>query len=112
MISVALEFKGELFTALEVDGHASSGQEDALVCNSVSVLTQTFEESVLRLVSEDGFTVENSKGKSRMRRVSKALRRKECDILDPLVRNYLVGIKMVKEQFHGQITLELQKTKP
>ncbi len=109
MISVALEFDGELFTTLQVDGHESSGREDALVCNSVSVLTQTFEESVLRLVSQEGFSVENSKGRSRMVRVSSALKPKECEVLDPLVRNYLVGIKMVKDRFQGQISLKLQE---
>jgi len=110
MISVQVEFLNDQFRQLRVEGHQIRDTQLPLVCNSVSILTQTFEESVLRLVDQKAFLVENETGKSRLVRNSKELNTEQMNILEPLVKSYLIGMKMIRESFPGEVSLSLKTT--
>ena len=112
MISIQLEFQDNEFQELRVEGHGSQDSAQPLACNSVSVLTQTFEESTLRLVDPGAFEVVNEAGRSRIYRNTTLLESEQNEILDPLVRSYLIGIKMIRERFPEEICLELRERSP
>jgi len=109
MIRVRLTCLGGEFQKLNVSGHVAKNTGMSLVCNSVSVLTQTFEESVIRLVDKEAFEVINESGRSELIRNSKGLNAEHSHTLDSLLRSYIIGIQRIRSSFPEEIRFELME---
>lgn len=107
MINILIGFQSSRFTELTVCGHGSDPSGVSLACNSVSILTQTFEESVLQLVNKEAFDVFNSSGKSKILRNGNIIGTEQNLILDCLVKSYVIGIRRVQLSFPDEIVLSL-----
>ena len=111
MIKIAIGFQENRFYELSVHGHASGGSGKSLTCNSVSILTQNFEESLLQLVDRNAFRIENTSGKSEILRNGNYLGAEQDLILDCLVKSYVIGIRRVQLSFPKEVVLDLRDTK-
>ena len=96
---------------LRVEGHQlyrSTGQSFGLICNSVSVTVQNFQEALVNLVSATDFKLHNVKGMSLVGRKNMSRMDEEKEkILDILVKVSLIGFKRLEKQYPEYINIHL-----
>lgn len=111
MILIRLEFLDQSLVLLRVEGHQQTkiiNQDFGIVCNSASVTVQTFQESLLKLVSETEFELENAKGLCLVKRKHKnGLDREKEKILDILVKVTLIGFKRLEQHYPEHVKVHL-----
>ena len=111
MIHIHFEFTNQSLDILQVEGHQLSrdaGQSFGVVCNSVSVTVQNFQEAVLKLVSDTEFEFRNNKGLCSVRRINiRRLDEEKENILDILVKVSLIGFKRLEKHYPEYISVNL-----
>ena len=113
MINIHFEFTDQSLDILRVEGHQLSrdvGQSFGVVCNSVSVTVQNFQEAVLKLVSDSEFEFRNDKGLcSVTRRNVRRLEEEKENILDILVKVSLIGFKRLEKHHPEHVSVNLRE---
>ncbi|MEE2923680.1 MAG: ribosomal-processing cysteine protease Prp [bacterium] len=113
MINIHFEFTNQSLDVLRVEGHQLShdaGQSFGVVCNSVSVTVQNFQEAVLKLVGNTEFEFRNDKGLcSVTRRNVHRLEDKKENILDILVKVSLIGFKRLEKHHPEHISVNIRE---
>ena len=98
---------------LRVEGHQqtqNADQDFGLVCNSTSVTVQTFQEALLKLVSNTEFELQNAKGLCLVRRKHEnKLDREKEKILDILVKVILIGFKRLEQHHPEHVKVHLEE---
>ena len=111
MIEVHFEFENRSLRSLRVQGHQENHGDDrtfGLICNSVSVTVQNFQDSLVNLVSSDDFEFQNRKGLCWVRRVkSFRLSKEKENILEILVKVSLIGLKRLQKHHPEHLKIHL-----
>ena len=113
MINIHFEFTNQSLDILRVEGHQlnrDAGESFGVVCNSVSVTAQNFQEAVLKLVSDTEFECRNDKGLCLVtRRNIRRLEVEKENILDILVKVSLIGFKRLEKHHPEHVSVNLRE---
>jgi len=94
---------------IEVKGHQiKENAKDSLACNSMSILTQNLQESLIRLVSENHYSLESTNGLARVVRDEKLTSEEMKKREELLVQSFLIGTSQVVKLHPSHLSVEVK----